>query len=76
VAVAGPLRGSATAGAKVRKAFFFEEKNQKTFTSLVAWAARERLKGKCEPDKSFLLLFLEKEGQPSLRRAINFCVRR
>jgi hypothetical protein len=56
--------------------FFFEKKNQKTFASLVATVASVRRTGKCEPDKSFLLLFLEKEGLFSLRRTIVVCVRR
>jgi hypothetical protein len=42
--------------------FFFEKKNQKTFTSL----DREQPgKAAAEMDKSFLLLFFKKEGFPS-----------
>ena len=39
------------------KAFFSEEKKQKTFAP-----CRRLRRGPRQPDKSFLLLFLEKEG--------------
>jgi hypothetical protein len=42
------------------KMFFFEKKNQKTFTPLRALPARHAPKG-----KSFLLLFFKKEDLPS-----------
>jgi hypothetical protein len=42
--------------------FFFEKKNQKTFTSLGRVLPG---KAEAETDKSFLLLFFKKEGLPS-----------
>ena len=50
--------GHVTTRKKARrgKQFFFEKKNQKTFDSAVA----RPLKGPRQPDKSFLLLFLQK----------------
>jgi hypothetical protein len=48
---------------KLRKAFFFEKKNQKTFASLRALPTR------LAPNvKSFLLLFFKKEDLSSLGR--------
>jgi hypothetical protein len=54
---------SAATRKKQGKQFFFEKKNQKTFDSAVAPFRREPR----QPDKSFLLLFLEKEGLSRFR---------
>jgi hypothetical protein len=45
--------------------FFFEKKNQKTFAHLGTPVDNEHPQGRCEQSKSFLLLFLEKEGLSS-----------
>jgi hypothetical protein len=53
-------------GKKVRKQFFFEKKNQKTFTSLATPDGRTLggSRAGCA-DKSFLVLFFKKELLPS-----------
>jgi hypothetical protein len=53
-------RGTAGTG-RVRKQFFFEKKNQKTFVRAVADSM----------DKSFLLLFFKKEGLAFAHHAAN-----
>jgi hypothetical protein len=59
--------GAATRGvAGLRKRFFFEKKNQKTFPL----GAQSRVGGTHQTGKSFLVLFFKKEQLPSL--ALNF----
>jgi hypothetical protein len=58
---------------KVRKQFFFEKKNQKTFTHAASTPFKRANLAPPARDKSFLVLFFKKELLPSLLHLPSCC---